>query len=125
MLQRTKDYLRRITDSPKKHTVALDLTSQERELVVRIRAKNLTYLSDKKLASLASTCRAIQNADLPGLFIETGCALGGSAILISSVKSAERPFLVFDVFGMIPPPTKEDTQDVHDRYKAIADAYSD
>jgi hypothetical protein len=124
MLQRVKEYLSRITGPSKKYTVALDLTPQERELVVRIRAKNLTYLSDKKLASLASTCRAIQNTNLPGIFIETGCALGGSAILISSVKSAERPFLVFDVFGMIPPPTNEDTQDVHDRYKAIAEGKS-
>jgi asparagine synthase (glutamine-hydrolysing) len=28
---------------------------------------------------------------------------------------------VYDVFGMIPPPTKDDTQDVHDRYRIIVE----
>lgn len=91
----------------------------ERELIARIRAERLTYLSDARLASLASTCRSIEAAGRPGVFLEAGCALGGSAILIASLKSPERPFFVYDVFDMIPAPTKEDTQDVHDRYRTI------
>jgi hypothetical protein len=91
----------------------------DRALMSRIRGANLTYLSDRKLASLVNTARAIEEADLPGAFMEAGCALGGSAILLASVKSAQRPLEVYDVFGMIPPPTEEDTPDVHERYRTI------
>jgi asparagine synthase (glutamine-hydrolysing) len=87
--------------------------------VTTLRGEGLTYLSEQKLAGLLSTCRSIEEARLPGIFVEAGCALGGSAILIASVKSRSRPFFVYDVFGMIPPPTKDDTKDVHERYKQI------
>jgi len=100
------------------------LSREDRELITAIRARKLTYLSKEKLASLLETCRAIEQAGLPGLFLEAGCALGGSAALIASTKSVERPFFVYDVFGMIPPPTIEDTQDVHDRYKRIVEGKS-
>jgi len=92
--------------------------------MARIRARKLTYLSDRKLASVSSTCRAIEEANLPGIFLEAGCALGGSAILIATVKDTTRPFFVYDVFGMIPPPTSDDTQDVHDRYRTIVEGKS-
>jgi asparagine synthase (glutamine-hydrolysing) len=95
------------------------VTAQDRALMARIRAENLTYLSDRKLASLVSTARAIEEAGLPGTFMEAGCALGGSAILLASVKSNERPLEVYDVFGMIPAPTQDDTPDVHERYQII------
>jgi asparagine synthase (glutamine-hydrolysing) len=101
-----------------------ELAPQDRELISRIRAKNLTYLTDKKLAKLVSTCRAIEQNNLSGMCIEAGCALGGSTILISTVKDNDRPLFVYDVFGTIPPPTKEDTPDVHDRYKTIAEGKS-
>lgn len=81
-------------------------------------------MSDQKLFCLLDTCRSIEDANLPGVYIEAGCALGGSAILIAKTKKSERPFFVYDVFEMIPPPTKEDTQDVHDRYKIITDGKS-
>lgn len=94
------------------------------ELIRRIRSSNLTYLSEKRLAQLASTCRSIEKARLPGLFLEAGCALGGSCILIAAAKDTGRPLHVFDVFGMIPAPTLDDTQDVHDRYRTIAEGKS-
>jgi O-methyltransferase len=100
------------------------LQSSDRKLISRIRAKNLTYLNDKKLAKLVDTCRANEQGNLAGICIEAGCALGGSAILISSMKDNQRPFQVYDVFGTIPPPTQEDTQDVHERYKTIAEGKS-
>lgn len=101
-----------------------ELSPADRELIARIRSKNLTYLSDSKLASLTNTCRAIEESNLPGIFLEAGCALGGSTILIASLKRAERPLFTYDVFGMIPPPTNEDTQDVHDRYQTIVEGKS-
>jgi macrocin-O-methyltransferase TylF-like protien len=124
MLHRIKIYWRKIAGSQEQEAVLSELPSEERKLISRIRSQNLTYLSDKKLASLASTCRSIEDANLPGMFIEAGCALGGSAILIASLKSPERPLFIYDVFGMIPPPTKEDTQDVHDRYRTIVEGKS-
>jgi hypothetical protein len=96
----------------------------EQQLISRIRDRKLTYLSDRKLASLVATCRSIEENNLPGIFLEAGCALGGSAILIASTKRRERPFNVYDVFGMIPPPTHHDTQDVHDRYRTIVQGQS-
>lgn len=108
----------------KKEEILSELPSTERELISRIRSQKLTYLSNKRLASLASTCRSIEDANLPGIFLEAGCALGGSAILIALLKNSERPLFIYDVFGMIPPPTKEDTQDVHDRYRIIVEGKS-
>ncbi len=101
-----------------------ELSEHERELVSRIRAKKLTYLSERKLASLVTTCRSIEDKNLPGIFLEAGCALGGSAILLASIKRRERPLNVYDVFGMIPPPTKDDTPDVHARYQTIVQGKS-
>lgn len=122
MLHRNK--INSIAGSPEQAADLSELPAEVRELISRIRSQNLTYLSDQKLASLARTCRAIADANLPGMFIEAGCALGGSAILIASLKGPERPLFIYDVFGMIPPPTREDTQDVHDRYQTIVEGKS-
>lgn len=119
MPNRLIQFWKKITGSPEPESALLHLPLADRTLISRIRSKNLTYLSDKKLASFASTCRSIEEAGLPGIFLEAGCALGGSAILIASVKSTKRPLFIYDVFGMIPPPTREDTPDVHDRYRTI------
>ncbi len=95
------------------------LRPEDRELILRIRSRNLTYLSKSKLGSLAQSCRIVEEKKLSGIFVEAGCALGGSTILISSLKDSNRPLRVYDVFGMIPPPTDEDGQDVDRRYKII------
>ena len=124
MLHRIRQYWRKVAGSPDRDAVLSALPSEEGELISRIRSQNLTYLSDKRLASLATTCRSVEDANLSGMFIEAGCALGGSSILIASLKSSERPLFIYDVFGMIPPPTKEDTQDVHDRYQTIVEGKS-
>lgn len=124
MLRRIASYVNNLI-SPKSIEERPDrLSPEDLKLISDIRAKKLTYLPDTKLASLLNTCRAIEKANLPGIFIEAGCALGGSAVLIATTKKAERPFRVYDVFGMIPPPTEEDTQDVHDRYKVIVEGKS-
>lgn len=122
MLDRIKRYLKKIPNSPE--AIPLEVGSKHRELIARIRSKRLTYLSDKKLTLLVHTCQSIEENNVSGIFLEAGCALGGSAILVASLKKNERPLFVYDVFGMIPPPTKEDTQDVHDRYKTIVEGKS-
>lgn len=95
------------------------IDDEAHSLITKILKAKLTYLSERKMESITKTCRAIEEQKLPGNFIEVGCALGGSAILIASLKNPVRPLSVYDVFGMIPPPSEEDTPDVHARYKDI------
>lgn len=123
MLGRIKGLLKSF--SGVRESVLSNLSAEDHELVSKIRSERLTYLSDEKLVSLVQTCREIEESNLPGCFLEAGCALGGSAILIASVKNHERPLSIYDVFGMIPPPTEEDTQDVHDRYRVIVEGKSE
>jgi hypothetical protein len=75
------------------------------------------------MPSWSDSFRVARN--VPGIFIEAGCALGGSAILLGSLKSDARPFRVYDVFGMIPPPEQEDPPEVHERYRVIVEGKSD
>lgn len=124
MLHRIKKYWQKIVGASAQENALSVLPPADHELISRIRSKKLTYLSNKKLASLAGTCHAIEQAHLPGILIEAGCALGGSAILIASLKNSGRPMFIHDVFGMIPPPTKEDTKDVQDRYRTIVEGKS-
>jgi asparagine synthase (glutamine-hydrolysing) len=124
MFQRAKKYLKQIPGLRELALAGAGLNPKVSEVIMAIRAKKLTYLSDKKLVSIAKTCQGIEEAQLPGIFVEAGCALGGSSILMASLKNSERPFFVYDVFGMIPPPTEQDTEDVHERYKTIVEGKS-
>ena len=96
-----------------------------RDLVDRVSESKLTYLSRQKLESLALTCQEIERRQIPGCVIEAGCALGGSAIVIASCKESSRLFRVYDVFGMIPPPTEKDPPEVHERYQTIFQGLSE
>lgn len=120
MLHRIKKLIENAVGYTREPSSLSKLSLDDQEIIKKIRREKLTYLSSQKLASLATTCHAIEKANLPGIFIEAGCALGGSSILIASLKRAERPFFIYDVFGMIPAPTAEDPQDVHNRYKVIS-----
>ncbi len=95
------------------------LNSDEMNLILSINRKNLTYLSKGKLANIVYTINSINKQKVKGIFIETGCALGGSSILISKLKNTNSILNIFDVFGMIPPPTEEDTQDVYNSTKIL------
>lgn len=86
-----------------------------------VRSDSLTYLSKSALQDLHNHVTRLESKKADGLLIEAGCALGGSAIVIATAKSKERPFHIYDVFGMIPPPSDKDGQDVHRRYATIAD----
>ncbi len=100
------------------------LTDEDRALIIELREKNLTYLSSAKMANIVYTIRSMNEAGLKGKLIEAGCALGGSSILISKLKLQASEFKVYDVFGMIPPPTKEDPNDVGERYQTILEGNS-
>jgi hypothetical protein len=125
MLPQVKKFIRNIVRGNVKVDHLSSLNSQDREIIAGIRERNLTYLSDSKLACLTTACRIIEDRQLPGIFIEAGCALGGSSVLMASIKSTARPFFIYDVFDMIPPPAEHDSEDVHQRYKTIVEGESE
>jgi asparagine synthase (glutamine-hydrolysing) len=90
------------------------------DIIDRVKADRLTYLTEARLAHVAACCVRLEGDQVPGTFIEAGCALGGSSIVIASTKSRQRPLRVYDTFGMIPPPTERDGADVKQRYAVIA-----
>jgi hypothetical protein len=97
----------------------MGLRPESRHLFENIRSKNLTYLSSSKIARLSKICDICSNIEDKTVFIEAGCALGGSAIFLAKSKPSSSVLRVYDVFEMIPPPSEMDNQDVHQRYKII------
>lgn len=85
----------------------------------KIRDKRLTYLNAGALLNLKQSIDKVESKKVQGIFIETGCALGGSTIQIGEAKNSGRVLRVYDVFGMIPPPSDRDDKDVIDRYEEI------
>jgi asparagine synthase (glutamine-hydrolysing) len=124
MLQNVKRGIKRVISKSIERKYLSSSIPDDKELIAQIRERKLTYLTVRRLLSLAETCRSIENSRLRGRFIEAGCALGGSSILITRTKGKKRPLYVYDVFGMIPPPTEKDTMDVHERYRTIVEGKS-
>ncbi len=85
----------------------------------RVKSQRLTYLSHARLESLLRQCLRIEQLGINGQLIETGCALGGSAILMCAAKTTSRPLMVYDLFGTIPPPSTADGEDAQQRYTVI------
>lgn len=96
------------------------LSGRDLPAIVRsVRADGLTYLDEDALSDLYELVQALEARQTPGTLIEAGCALGGSAIVLAAAKSPTRPLLIYDVFGMIPPPSEADGDDVRARYAEI------
>lgn len=95
------------------------LTNSKKAAVLQVKAEQLTYLTSRDLLNLYQVAKEVEEAQVAGLFIEAGCALGGSAIALGKAKKAERTFRLYDAFGMIPPPSDKDDADVHARYEEI------
>lgn len=90
-------------------------------IIKDVKQKKLSYLSKNALADIVQQINQIELEGVKGLFIEAGCALGGSAIVIAKAKNRARRFNVYDVFGMIPPPTEHDGVAVQNRYRLITE----
>jgi len=88
-------------------------------VIAAVREARLSSLSKGALEDLYTRVRQIEKNRVPGVIIEAGCALGGSAIVMAATKSKDRRLLVYDVFGLIPAPSEKDGDDVHDRYTEI------
>lgn len=98
----------------------VELPEVVEQVITQVRAEHLTYLNKWNLRDLAALVRDLDRREVPGLIIEAGAARGGSAITMAAAKSPARPMKIYDVFGMIPPPTEHDGEDVHRRYAKIA-----
>ncbi len=90
------------------------------DVIERVREEKLTYLSRDNLAALAVMTAEADRSGRPGLIIEAGTALGGSAIVMAAAKDPARRMFVYDVFGMIPEPGEHDGDDVRRRYEKIS-----
>jgi asparagine synthase (glutamine-hydrolysing) len=89
-----------------------------------VRERKLTYLPGRALRDLAQVVMDADAQRLPGSLIEAGCALGGSAIVMSAARTSARPMVIYDAFGMIPPPGPGDGPDAHARYQVIVEGQS-
>ena len=76
--------------------------------------------SPGKLEVLHDMAARVEAADVPGIFLEAGVAMGGSAIVIAQTKAPDRPLRLYDVFAMVPPPGDEDDAQSHAGYQALA-----
>ncbi len=98
--------------------------SVDLELIREVRRRRLTYLDRYALLELAEVVRDADRRRLDGALLEAGCALGGSAIVLARSRARHTPLYVHDVFGMIPSPSEEDGEDIHQRYQEIVDGKS-
>ena len=87
-------------------------------------ANGLSYLDRRALKELSETALEVEKRGLEGVWVETGCALGGSAIVLAACKSAERPFHIYDTFELIHPPADLDGKKAQRRYAEIASGKS-
>lgn len=90
------------------------------DVITRVRSERLTFLKADALHDLADAVRRVEEAGLPGEIVEAGAALGGSSVVLGVAKAKARPLRVYDTFGLIPPPSEKDGDDVHERYQVIA-----
>lgn len=89
-------------------------------LVRRIKRARLTFLGTASFRQLSQELLRLDAEEVPGDVIECGVALGGSGVFIANAVAGRRKFFGFDVFEMIPPPTDEDPENAHRRYKVIS-----
>ncbi len=83
-----------------------------------VHEEKLTYLSRLAMVELANAAISQQNS-VSGCFVEAGCALGGSAIVLAAAKASSTPLYVYDCFEVIPPPGENDPEEAHERYSKI------
>lgn len=96
----------------------------DRQIAAKVAAKNLTYVSPGKMNSLFDCIDELDAGHVHGDFVEFGVALGGSGICLANSLQPRRRYFGFDVFGMMPPPSAIDGQEVLARYKTIVDGQS-
>jgi predicted O-methyltransferase YrrM len=94
------------------------------QILWSVHRDRLTYLGPSALADLGESVNQLERENRNGIFIEAGCALGGSALVIAAAKKQSRTFRIYDTFGMIPPPSTSDGADAQNRYEIISSGNS-
>src|SRR5213080_2648025 len=91
------------------------------ESIEFLRASALTYCGRPgKLEVVHEAAKRVEDARVPGIFLEAGVAMGGSAIVIAKTKARERELRLYDVFEMLPPPSDNDDAKSHAVYRDFA-----
>jgi O-methyltransferase len=89
----------------------IELSIEEKELIIEIKEKNLTMTSYERLCSTVMACKHAIDKDIPGDFVECGVWRGGNAILAAAIlklhKSNKKIYL-FDTFEGMTAPTDKD-----------------
>ena len=87
-----------------------------------LRENGLTYCGRVgKLETMHRLITQIEANAVPGIFIEAGVAMGGSACIIAKAKSIARELYLFDVFDMLPPPGEADGRRAMEVYEYFRD----
>lgn len=89
------------------------------KIIKQVTKNRLSYLSPLALLDIYNVVRHLEKTGVKGIFIEAGCALGGSALVIAKAKNSKRSFYLYDAFEMIPSPSQNDGEDAHERYEVI------
>ena len=88
------------------------------ETIRFLRSNALTYCGRPgKLEVVHEAAKRVEAAHVPGIFLEAGVAMGGSAIVIAKTKARSRELRLYDVFEMLPPPAENDDSKSHAVYK--------
>jgi hypothetical protein len=94
-------------------------TMDAASVIAGVVRERLTYLKGPALRDIAAAVAELEERGRDGVIVECGTALGGSAIVIAAAKNKAREMKVYDLFGMIPPPTEADGDEVKSRYESI------
>jgi len=87
-----------------------------KSVINTIRSNKLIYLTEAKLNMLTGICLSNEIKIIQCVILEAGRALWISFILMASLTNKTS---VYDVFGMIPPPSDKDGNDVQKRIDVI------
>jgi hypothetical protein len=88
------------------------------ETIQFLRSNALTYCGRPgKLEFVHDAVKTVEANRVPGIFVEAGVAMGGSAIVIAKTKGRERELRLYDVFEMLPPPAENDDPRSHEVYR--------
>lgn len=98
---------------------SFDARSAVEHLIEQVDTTGLSYIGREGLLDLHNAVVGLEDRAVPGILLECGCALGGSSIILAHAKAKTRPLFLFDVFGMIPPPSGQDGQKALDRFEVI------
>ena len=88
------------------------------ETIDFLRRNALTYCGRPGKLEVVHECvKRVEAANIPGIMVEAGVAMGGSAIVIAKTKAPQRPLRLYDVFEMLPPPAANDDAKSHEVYQ--------